>query len=150
MQITQADIDWTVDFWKEIWISQGKQYIKGRLLNPKSGTSVSIEEFIDGFVMLSGLGSDWKSEMSKFKDAILDKLEDQKKGVALKEFLNSLNKIDWANVKLVDTQENVHKYIVSSEHQVVTDSMGSYFVWDKATGACLNMGCEMLEMVVSS
>lgn len=148
MQITQEDVDWTVEFWSDVWEQQGKKFASGRILDPKANTSVSIYEFIDGFVMLSGLGGDWKTEMGAFRDALIEKLTDTSKAVAIKEFLDGLNKIDWANEKLVDSQQNVHKYVMQSDHQVITDCSGSFYVWDKATGGCLIQNCETIDMMV--
>lgn len=145
MTITQEDIQWTVEFWADIWREQGKQFVSGRILDPKTNTSVSIHQFIDGFLMLGG---DWKEEMERFRDAFLEKKENQIKGKAIREFIGNLDKINWEEAKLVDSQENVHRYVMMSEHQVVTESVGSFFVWDKSSGGCLIQGCESLEMLV--
>lgn len=150
MTITQEDVQWTVELWKDIWIKQGKQFISGRIIDPKKNSSLSIEKFIDGFVMLGGLGSDWKSEMLKFHaDAITD-IEDAAKAVAVEKFVGGLNKINWTESKLEDSNQNIHKYVLESDHQVVTESVGSFFVWDKSTGACLIQGCEEVEMLIST
>lgn len=152
MQITQADIDWTVEFWRDVWTMQGKQYATGRIIDRKADTSIAIESFIDGFVMLQGFGTTWREEMGKFKDAILDEAAKKivdKQAVALKDFASTLNKVAWETALLKDNQDNVHELVVASDIQVVTESVGSYFVWDKATGACLIQGCEAFEMMVS-
>jgi len=139
---TKEDIDWTISIWKDVWKKQNKLYVSDKILDTVTGVSVSIHEFIDGFVILSGLGGDWKHEMETFRDIVIEHIEEKEKEATVQTFFDDLNKVDWQRMILTDTQDNTHKYVCSSDYQVVTESNGSYFVWDKSTADCMIRGCE--------